>query len=103
MSRNTRTTSTPKNPKPNKPHELVMVAPAPIPQYVAPYTKRTVLRHNASLFVDGGRGRGHGGARVVPQIGDCAGMPDGTPCGPLYNGRRLMRCVDGVCVFPQPW
>jgi hypothetical protein len=67
MARDARTTSTKKASKTNQREEIAMVRPAPVPDYVAPYTKRPVLRHNAGLFVDGGRGKGRGGVHVVPQ------------------------------------
>jgi len=72
-----------------------MLTPAPIDNDVVPYTKRPVLRRNAGLFVDGNAGRSRGAPRVVPQIAECAGKEDGTPCGAFPN----MQCVDGECVF----
>jgi hypothetical protein len=75
-----------------------MFVPAPIDKDFVPYTKRPVLQRNTGLFIRATARRGRGVSRVVPQAGECAGKPDGTPCGPLFNGRRLMSCVDGVCV-----
>jgi hypothetical protein len=77
-----------------------MFVPAPIDKDFIPYTKRPVLRRNAALFVDGKAGSSNpiSASRVVPQIAECAGKPSGTPCGPLYNGRRLLSCQDGECV-----
>jgi hypothetical protein len=72
-----------------------MFTPAPIDKDFVPYTKRPVLKRNAGLFVDGGRGRGRGGARVVPQNRECAGQWNGKPCG-YYPG---MYCCDGECKF----
>jgi hypothetical protein len=34
---------------------------------------------------------------VLAQIPECAGKPDGTPCG-IFRG---MICVGGECVFPR--
>jgi hypothetical protein len=68
-----------------------MFKPAPIDKDFVPYTKRPVLRRNAGLFVDGARGRGRGGARVLPQqsallnFQECVGKPAGVPCG-YWNG-----------------
>jgi hypothetical protein len=75
-----------------------MFVPNPIDKNYIPYTKRPVLRRNAGLFVDGKSRGSRSSGRVVPQIAECAGKPDGTPCGPLYNGRRLLSCQNGECV-----
>ena len=71
-----------------------MFVPAPIDKDFVPYTKRRILRRNAGLFVDAGGSRGGGAPRVVPQS-QCAGQPNGTPCGSFPN----MFCCDGECKF----
>jgi hypothetical protein len=78
-----------------------MFVPAPIDKNFVPYGNRRVLRRNASLIIDaGGKGgdTGGGASRVVPQQIDwCHGLKEGAPCGPLFNGRQLGRCVDHTC------
>jgi hypothetical protein len=75
-----------------------MFVPAPIEKDFVPYTKRSVLRRNAGLFVDGTFGRGRTGSRVVPQQGQCSNGPadNGKQCGPGGVGR----CLDGQCDYP---
>jgi hypothetical protein len=64
-----------------------MFVPGAIDFDFVPYTKRSRLRRNAGLFVDGARG-GSGGSRVVPQNWQCHGRQDeGKPCGPNNAGR----------------
>lgn len=75
-----------------------MFVPRGIDRNFIPYNKRVVSQRNAGLFVDGKAGRRDGGPRVLLQSAECAGKPDGTPCGPLYNGRRLLSCQDYECV-----
>jgi hypothetical protein len=75
-----------------------MFVPAPIDKNFVPHTRRPVLRRNAGLFVDAGAGGNAGISRVVPQSRDCAGRPDGAPCGPHPSWGMI--CVDGECVFP---
>jgi hypothetical protein len=77
-----------------------MFAPVPIEKDFVPHTKRPIMPSNAALFINATGREPRGVSRVVPQqqVGECAGKPDGTPCGPLFNGRRLMSCVNGVCV-----
>lgn len=73
-----------------------MSMPAPIDLSFVPYTKRPMLRRNAGLFVDARRGRGRGAkSRVVPQTPECAGRPNGTPCGNDPD----MFCCFGECKF----
>jgi hypothetical protein len=73
-----------------------MFVPIPIDRDFVPHTKKPVLRRNAGLFVDGKAGGNAGTSRVVPQIAECAGKRDGTPCGPFPG----MVCIEGECVFP---
>lgn len=71
-----------------------MNTPAPIDKSFVPHTKRPVLARNAGLFVDS-TSRARGAMLVAPQSADCAGKPNGTPCGYYAN----MFCCDGECKF----
>ena len=75
-----------------------MFTPAPMDESFVPYTQRPMRKNNSRLFVNGGKGRGRGAARVIPQSAECAGR-DGAPCGPFYNGRQWGVCVNGECKF----
>jgi hypothetical protein len=74
-----------------------MFVPAPIDKEFVPYTKRSVLRTNAGLFVDRATGRGRKARRVVQQqVDECSGRPDCYPCG-YINGTPYYRCLDQKC------
>lgn len=74
-----------------------MMEPISAKRGLVPYTKRQVLRRNAGLFVHSSARRGAGGTRVVLQNAECAGKPNGTPCG-YYPG---MVCCYGECKFGE--
>jgi hypothetical protein len=72
-----------------------MLIPAPIDKTFVPYTKRLLLKHNASLFVDAGKANV---PRVVPQVKNCSGKPDcWGPCHTFPDGTALY-CKNGECV-----
>jgi hypothetical protein len=74
-----------------------MFAPAPIDSGFVPYTKRSVLKRNAGLFVDGTAGRGRGTPRVSLQqagcVQFCTDKTDGMSCGANCKGV----CYGGIC------
>ena len=76
-----------------------MFAPALIDRDFVPYTKRPVLRRNAALFVDGSGGRGHGAARVVPQLNCVSYCKDRTTDGLACGANCAGTCSGPVCVI----
>ncbi len=83
-----------------------MFVPAPIDNNYVPYTKRSVLKRNAGLFVDGSRGRARRAGRVAPQTspfvgGPCDNLATCQLCGPRGKDRdHDMVCnSEGNCVF----
>jgi len=74
-----------------------MLAPTPIDENFTPYTKRPVLRRNASLFIDSSAGRAHGSSRVIPQSASCQGKKRCDPCFTAPDGSQLF-CINGECV-----
>jgi hypothetical protein len=76
-----------------------MFVAAPIDRNFVPHKKRSVLRRNAGLFVDGKTGSGRGASRVVLQAaweGDCSKLPPGAYCyiGSCRQGIRQVRKCD---------
>jgi hypothetical protein len=81
-----------------------MFVPVPLDNSYVPYTKRSVLRCNAGLFVDGAPGKGRGGPRVVPQRqeADCTRSPPDTicwrgACDPASRMQPVLRCQNYRC------
>lgn len=62
-----------------------MFTPAPMDESFVPYTKRPIRKNNSRLFVNGGKGRSRGAARVVPQMRMYDPCPPGWECQRCLN------------------
>jgi hypothetical protein len=81
-----------------------MFVPSPIDNSYVPYTKRSVLKLNAGLFVDEASGKRRGGPRVMPQQqeANCTTAPPGTicwrgACDPTTRIQPVLRCDSFRC------